>query len=104
MNDQLICNLQTRMAHLGLSMNELSRRAGLSQTAVFDIVNSRANSPRLATLEKLAGALGTTVTELLQAGERAEAERRILEAFALLPKPDQERLLRTAEAWLVKAD
>lgn len=104
MNDQLICNLQTRMADLGLSMNELSRRAGLSQTAVFDIVNSRANSPRLATLEKLAKALGTTVTDLLQAGDRAEAEKRILDAFSSLPAPDQERLLQTAEAWIGKRD
>lgn len=104
MNSNLTANLRYFLDHRDISMNELSRKAGLGQTGIFDILNGRTQSPRLATLEKIAEALGTTVTDLLQDNRRAEAEREILAAFSQLPAPDQERLLQTARAWMRKPD
>lgn len=104
MNPHLVANLLYFLEHKNISMNELSRRAGISQTGVFDIINARARSPRLETLEKLAEALETTVADLLQDHRRGDAEREMLSAFSQLPEQDQERLLQTAQAWLHKPD
>jgi transcriptional regulator with XRE-family HTH domain len=104
MNAHLILNLKHYLEAAGISMNELSRRSNLSQTAVFDILNSRARSPRLETLEKIASALEVTVADLLAEHRRADAENEMLVAFSQLPEHDQERLLQTAQAWLRKPD
>jgi transcriptional regulator with XRE-family HTH domain len=104
MNPHLVANLQHYLDVKRVSMNELSRRAGLSQTGVYDIINSRARSPRLETLEKLAEALDITVADLLMEHRRADAANEMLAAFSQLPEHDQERLLQTAQAWLHKPD
>lgn len=104
MNPHLVANLKHYLDVKRVSMNELSRRAGLSQTGVFDIINARARSPRLETLEKLAEALEITVADLLMEHRRADAENEMLTAFSQLPEHDQERLLQTAQAWLNKPD
>ncbi len=104
MTNHLIANLRTLIEARGFSMNELSRRAGLGQTAVADIMSGKTGSPTLATIEKIAAALDTTVIDLLLAQRRGEAESAILDAFSQLPDHDQERLLQTAQAWLKKPD
>jgi transcriptional regulator with XRE-family HTH domain len=104
MNPHLVANLKHYLDERRVSMNELSRRAGLSQTGVYDIINSRARSPRLETLEKLAEALDITVADLLMEHRRADAENEMLAAFSQLEQHDQERLLQTAQAWLNKPD
>ena len=53
----------------GLSLAELSARAGLSPAAV-SLIERGANSPALGTLCAVAGALGVEVTELLAAPKR----------------------------------
>ncbi len=104
MNSHLITNLKHYLDVRRMSMNELSRRSGLSQTAVFDIINARARSPRLETLEKIAETLDVKVEDLLREHRRADAESELLTAFAQLPEHDQDRLLQTAQAWLHKPD
>lgn len=47
-----------------LTIREVARASGLSVGAVHSIENAKA-SPRLVTLERLAGGLGITVNELL---------------------------------------
>ena len=85
-------------------MNELSRRSGLGQTNIADIMSGKTRSPTIATLEKIADALDTTVIDLLLERQRAQAEHEILAAFSQLPQDDQDRLLQTAQAWLRKRD
>lgn len=92
-------NIKAQLAERGMSMVELSRLAGVNDTAVFDILRQRTRSPKLETVQKIATALGVTVTELLSNNQRTAAERKILSAFALLSEDDRRRLLATAEAW-----
>jgi transcriptional regulator with XRE-family HTH domain len=49
----------------GLSQAQLSQKAGLADSAVNDILRSPDRSPRLSTVEKLAGALDITLWQLL---------------------------------------
>lgn len=49
----------------GLSQSQLSVKAGLTPSAVNDIVRAPDRSPRLATVEQLASALGITLWQLI---------------------------------------
>ena len=104
MTNHLIANLRHLLDTKEISMNELSRRSGLGQTGIADIMSGKSRSPRLDTLEKIAEALDTTVIDLLLDSQRGKAEQDILSAFSQLPEHDQERLLQTAQAWLRKPD
>lgn len=95
-------NLRRYMRTKGMSMAALSRAAGANPTAVYDILNGRTHSPKLDTVEKLAGALETTVLDLLSSGEREHAERALVIAWATLDDHDRQRLLETAQAWAAK--
>ncbi len=49
----------------GISQAELARRAGLSNTAINDIVHNRTARVSLSTLEALSRALGVTPCDLI---------------------------------------
>ncbi len=70
-------NIRMRMMRAGLTAKELSRRAGLGDTAVHDILSGNSGSPRAATLEKLAAALGCDVADLYSATPES-FERKVL--------------------------
>lgn len=91
-------NIERLLDQRQMSMNELSKRAGLGQTGIADILSGKVRSTRLETVEKIAGALGVTVADLLSPAARAAAEREMLAAFLKLPAEDQDRLIKTAEA------
>lgn len=54
----------------GLSQGDVAQRSGLSLTGFGDIERGTASDPHVSTLENIADALGTTVSELLS--EEAE--------------------------------
>jgi len=56
-------NLQLFIEKRNLSQNQLALLSGVSQAQVSRIISGQ--QPRLATLEKLAEALGVTVGELI---------------------------------------
>lgn len=60
------------MREAGYNQRSLALAAGLGHTAVRDILDGRATSPRYATLSALAGVLGVSV-EYLAGGEEAQA-------------------------------
>lgn len=99
MTSTLARNIQRLIAEKNTTPAAVNRKAGLNQTGVYEILNGRIRSPKLSTVEKIAAALETTVTDLLSENRPVEARQRILEAFDRLSPEDQERLLRTAEAW-----
>ncbi len=49
-----------------LSMKKLGSLVGMQEAAVFKLETDPKNRPRLDTLQKLAGALGVTVAELVK--------------------------------------
>lgn len=60
--------IEKRMKVLGLNAKSLSKKAGLNDTAIRDIVEGRSKNPRHDTVQKIARALGCTASDLL--GER----------------------------------
>lgn len=93
---------QTR-THQGMSQRELADAAGLSRSYVCDIERGRGNEPSLNTLDKLAGALGASRSDLMKASglidkalvpKESEEERRLLQLFRDLSGDGQEQILR----------
>lgn len=87
----------------GLSQRELADAAGLSRSYVCDIERGRGNEPSLNTLDKLAGALGASRSDLMKASglidkalvpKESEEERRILQLFRDLSEDGQEQVMR----------
>jgi phage repressor protein C with HTH and peptisase S24 domain len=62
-----------RMEAAGLGQKALALKAGLNETAVRDILVGKSRHPRHDTVEKLAGALGCAMAELLGAAREAKA-------------------------------
>lgn len=99
MTQILANNLRTHLERKGWSMAHLSKLAGAGDTAVYDILNQRTQSPKLNTIDKIARALDLTVIDLLTTGDRSAAQWEILSAFSKLSEADQEKLLQAARAW-----
>lgn len=59
--------IDARLKQLGLSRRAASEKAKLSETFIRDLIEGRAKSPRVESLEKLAAALDTNV-EWLRTG------------------------------------
>lgn len=98
MSMTLAANLERICEERGLSYEGLSKAAGLSRTAVLDIIKGRSGSPRIVTVSKLAHHLGMDPFELLGGTGLGRTERRILDAFGQLSEGEQEMLLAVAEA------
>lgn len=93
---------QTRTQQ-GMSQRELADAAGLSRSYVCDIERGRGNEPSLNTLDKLAGALGASRSDLMKASglidkalvpKESEEERRILQLFRDLSEDGQDQVMR----------
>lgn len=70
------------MAEAGIDAAQLAERSGLGLSTIYSYLQGRARGdrPRAGTLEKLAAALGTDVSELYAVADRADAggARRLL--------------------------
>lgn len=93
---------QTRTQQ-GMSQRELADSAGLSRSYVCDIERGRGNEPSLNTLDKLAGALGASRSDLMKASglidkalvpKESEEERRMLQLFRDLSEAGQNDVMR----------
>lgn len=88
---------------LGMSQRQLADAASLSRSYVCDIERGRGLEPSLATLDKLAGALGASRSDLMKASglidkalvpKESEEERRMLQLFRDMSDSGQEQVLR----------
>lgn len=93
---------QTRLQQ-GLSQRELADAAGLSRSYVCDIERGRGSEPSLNTLDKLAGALGASRSDLMKASglidkalipKESEEERRMLQLFRDISESGQGEVMR----------
>ncbi|MDW4549526.1 adenosylcobalamin-dependent ribonucleoside-diphosphate reductase [Defluviimonas sp. D31] len=64
-SDTLKDRLKSVMAQKEVNAAEVARVAGLNPTGVYDILSGKSQSPRLDTIEKIAGALSVKVADLL---------------------------------------
>ena len=87
----------------GMSQRVLADAAGLSRSYVCDIERGRGNEPSLSTLDKLAGALGASRSDLMKASglidkalipKESEEERRILQIFRDISDTGQDEVMR----------
>ncbi|MBB6066243.1 helix-turn-helix domain-containing protein [Pseudoxanthomonas broegbernensis] len=81
--------LQSLRRARGLSLDELSRRAGVSKSMLSQIERNQTN-PTVAVVWRLANALGVSIGELLDGGRPAEPSLSVLPAHATptLRSPD----------------
>lgn len=92
-------------AEQGISQRALADRSGLSRSYVCDIERGRGAQPSVATLDKLAAALGLSRADLLQASglidrvnmpRETEQERRILSVYRDLTESGRASVMRFA--------
>ncbi|MFO1081901.1 MAG: helix-turn-helix domain-containing protein [Reyranellaceae bacterium] len=75
MSSALVRQINRRMTILHLDRASLSRKAGLNETWVRDVVEGRVRSPRADSLRKIAKALGCTVADLMEDKPSIAAQR-----------------------------
>lgn len=94
-------NLSALMAERGTNPFDLAKRAGINQTAIYDIMKGKSQNPRVDTLYKIAvEGLGVPLSVLLMDPSDLELNRRLIEVFGLLSEEDRERILTMARALL----
>lgn len=95
----------------GVSQRELAKRAGVSQSYLCDIELERGAQPSLAIVDRIASALDTSRTELLEAagvvegrtgGKASEHERRFYVVFRNLNDENQQAVERFAKFLLAE--
>lgn len=64
-------------------MRTASKDAGLGETAIRDLLNNELQSPRLATLRKLAPALETSVEWLTTGSGDSDTDEKLAEVISL---------------------
>ncbi len=87
-------NLERIMLDKGMNPAQLSLRAGLNRRAVSDILEGRAQSPKLSTALSLASALGCDVGELIGLGKRAYLVPELAELLSQYDQSAQEQLAK----------
>ena len=89
----------------GISQRALADRSGLSRSYVCDIERGRGAQPSLATLDKLAAALGVSRADLMRASglidrpaapRESEEERRLLAVYRDLSEEGRLQVMRYA--------
>jgi len=68
--------IRERLAALGISAREASKRADMGESFVRDLLNSKATSPKASSLKALADALETTTEWLLE--HRGDGDRALV--------------------------
>ena len=90
--DILRTNLERLMAERDLNPARLSIQAGLNRRAVSDILEGRAQSPKLSTVFKLARGLACHPGELLGLGAQIPLAPSLAKLLSQYDPADQERL------------
>jgi transcriptional regulator with XRE-family HTH domain len=97
-NDSFRENLRRIMLERGMNPAQLSVAAGKNRRMVNDILESRAESPKLSTVVDLAGALGCDVSELLGFGPKVDLSPRLAALLRQYDKAAQEQLATALSA------
>ena len=78
--------IKTQRASLGISQEELAHRAGLHRTYVSDLERG-ARNPSIESIEKLAGALQVSVSNLFEGAENGSSSRQMEEILLVQDNP-----------------
>lgn len=91
-NEVFRLRLKAEMEAQGFNPASLSKRAKLNARAVTDLLDSRAQSPKLSTAYALAEALGVGLDELVGFKPQVSLAPRLAELLAQYDQAEQERL------------
>ena len=78
--------IKTQRASLGISQEELAHRAGLHRTYVSDLERG-ARNPSIESIEKLAGALQVSVSNLFEGAGNGSSSRQMEEILLMQDNP-----------------
>src|SRR5947199_10793947 len=78
--------IKTQRASLGISQEELAHRAGLHRTYVSDLERG-ARNPSIESIEKLAGALQVSVSNLFAVAGNDSSSRQMEEILLMQDNP-----------------
>jgi len=78
--------IKTQRASLGISQEELAHRAGLHRTYVSDL-EREARNPSIESIEKLAGALQVSVSNLFEGAGNGSSSRQMEEILLMQDNP-----------------
>jgi transcriptional regulator with XRE-family HTH domain len=92
-------NLARLLKERGISALELGQRCSMGRSSVYDILNGRSSSPKVATVAKLASGLNVPLTELFMTPQQLEAQSQLQRVYQELPPQEQRRLMQVAQAW-----
>lgn len=87
----------------GINTKELSEKSGVPLGTLNKLLSGQTDKPKLDTLEKIASALGTTVS-YLSVGKTDAESAEIAGKFARLDKKGREAVLKTADAELARME
>lgn len=94
----LAANIKAEMDAQKTDAAKLARAANINATGVYDILSGKSASPRLATIQKIADALGTSVQYLLRDRSRDELSNQAASIIEALPRDDQNKILIMVKA------
>lgn len=96
-------NIRALMAAREMDAAKLGRAAGLNPTGIYDILSGKSQSPKIATIAKIAKGLNVPVAAIFEDSSDAELRHDILALYEALPPNRRELLLRTVRAWIEEA-
>ena len=94
---RLVARLQNLIDESDHTVASLQRAAKISQTGVYDILDGSIRSPKLETIEKLAKALGVSVSYLIGESSEREGADILISEFSQMSKQDRKTLLDLAD-------
>lgn len=92
MNEIFRLRLAAEMAAQGHNPASLSKKANMNRRAVTDLLEGRAQSPKLSTAFAIAEALGLTLDELTGKASQKSLAPRLLELLSQYDQDEQEQL------------
>lgn len=91
-NEIFRLRLKAEMEAQGLNPASLSKKADMNRRAVQDLLEGRAQSPKLSTAHALAGALDRTIDQLTGDAPQTAIAPRLRELLSQYDQGEQERL------------
>lgn len=91
-NDIFRFRLSAEMNAQGLNPASLSKLADLNRRAVTDLLEGRAQSPKLSTAHALASALGLTLDDMTGKAPQRSLSPRLVELLSQYDPSEQEQL------------
>lgn len=96
-------NIEALMKAKGMDAAKLGRASELNATGIYDILSGKSQSPKIGTIAKIAKGLGVPVASIFSGDTDTELRNSLLAILDQLPEDQQALLLKTAEAWTLKA-